>query len=85
MQGEGEVDHQEKPSPLTDKERVMIHDSWTKVYQNCDDVGVAILVRYFFPCSFFSLSCFTFELFFKCKSRAEFVKYLEDDMIPAGK
>ncbi|XP_028267133.1 cytoglobin-1-like [Parambassis ranga] len=53
MQGEGEVDHLERPSPLTDKERVMIQDSWAKVYQNCDDVGVAILVRLFvnFPTS----------------------------------
>ncbi|XP_029945654.1 cytoglobin-1-like [Salarias fasciatus] len=53
MQGEGEVDHLERPSPLTDKERVMIQDSWGKVYQNCDDAGVAILVRLFvnFPSS----------------------------------
>lgn len=48
MQGEGEVDLLERPSPLTDKERVMIQDSWAKVYQNCDDVGVTILVRYIF-------------------------------------
>lgn len=46
MQGEGEVDHLERPSPLTDKDKVNIQDSWAKVYQNCDDVGVAILVRY---------------------------------------
>lgn len=53
MQGEGEVDLLERPSPLTDKERVMIQDSWAKVYQNCDDVGVTILVRLFvnFPSS----------------------------------
>lgn len=58
MQGEGEVDHLERPSPLTDKEKVMIQDSWAKVYENCDDAGVAILVRLFvnFPSSkqFFS-------------------------------
>lgn len=48
MQGEGELDHLERPSPLTDMEKVMIQDSWAKVYQNCDDAGVAILVRYFF-------------------------------------
>ncbi|KAM9393842.1 cytoglobin-1-like [Pholidichthys leucotaenia] len=57
-QGEGEVDHLERPSPLTDKEREMIQDSWGKVYPNCDDVGVTILVRLFvnFPSSkqFFS-------------------------------
>lgn len=53
MQGEGELDHLEQPSPLTDKEKVMIQDSWAKVYQTCDDVGVAILVRLFvnFPSS----------------------------------
>lgn len=52
-EGEGEGDHLEQPSPLTDKERVMIQDSWAKVYQNCDDAGVAILVRLFvnFPSS----------------------------------
>ncbi|TMS15371.1 cytoglobin-1 [Larimichthys crocea] len=52
-EGEGEVDHLERPSPLTDKERVMIQDSWAKVYENCDDNGVAILVRLFvnFPSS----------------------------------
>lgn len=44
---QGELDHLEQPSPLTDKERVMIQDSWAKVYQSCDDAGVAILVRYF--------------------------------------
>lgn len=44
---QGEVDHLEleRPSPLTDKERVMIQDSWAKVFQNCEDVGVAILIR----------------------------------------
>ncbi|XP_077590615.1 cytoglobin-1-like [Stigmatopora nigra] len=53
MQGEGEVDHLERPSPLTDKERMILQDSWAKVYQNCDDVGVAILIRLFvnFPSS----------------------------------
>ncbi|XP_013885922.1 cytoglobin-1 [Austrofundulus limnaeus] len=52
---QGEVDHLEleRPSPLTDKERVMIQDSWAKVFQNCEDVGVAILIRLFvnFPIS----------------------------------
>uniref|UniRef100_G3PGV5 superoxide dismutase n=1 Tax=Gasterosteus aculeatus aculeatus TaxID=481459 RepID=G3PGV5_GASAC len=57
-EGDGEGDPLERPSPLTDKERLMIQDSWAKVYQSCDDVGVAILVRLFvnFPSSkqFFS-------------------------------
>ncbi|XP_053298814.1 cytoglobin-1 [Pleuronectes platessa] len=42
MQGDGEVVHLEQPSPLTEKEQQMIQGSWTKVYQNCDDAGVAI-------------------------------------------
>lgn len=53
MQREGEVDCLEQPSPLTDTEKVMIQDSWAKVFQTCDDVGVAILIRLFvnFPLS----------------------------------
>ncbi|KAG7504440.1 cytoglobin-1-like [Solea senegalensis] len=55
---QGEVDLLEQPSPLNDKERLMIQDSWSKVYEHCDDAGVAILVRLFvnFPSSkqFFS-------------------------------
>lgn len=47
MQGEGELDHLEQSSPLSDKERLMIQDSWAKVYQTGDDAGVAILIRYF--------------------------------------
>lgn len=52
-QEDGKPDHLERPGPLTDKERVMIQDSWAKVYENCDDAGVAILVRLFvnFPSS----------------------------------
>ncbi|KAL0993077.1 hypothetical protein UPYG_G00102940 [Umbra pygmaea] len=48
----------ECPDPLSDSEREMIQDTWTKVYKSCDDVGVAILIRLFvnFPSSkqFFS-------------------------------
>lgn len=43
--GGGVMEPLEEPSPLTDKEKVMIQDSWAKVYQSCDDAGVAILVR----------------------------------------
>lgn len=46
MQRDGELDHMEQPSPLTEKEKLMIQNSWAKVFQNCDDAGVAILVRY---------------------------------------
>ncbi|KAM4595948.1 cytoglobin-1-like isoform 1-T2 [Polymixia lowei] len=48
-----EADPLERPSPLTDRETATIQDTWAKVYQNCDDVGVAILIRLFvnFPSS----------------------------------
>ncbi|XP_037544841.1 cytoglobin-1 [Nematolebias whitei] len=52
---QGKVDHLdlERPSPLNDTERVMVQDSWAQVFQNCEDVGVAILIRLFvnFPVS----------------------------------
>ncbi|XP_017283585.1 cytoglobin-1-like [Kryptolebias marmoratus] len=48
-----EVDHLEleleleRPSPLTDEERVLVQDSWAQVFQNCEDVGVTILIKLF--------------------------------------
>uniref|UniRef100_A0A3P8ZS97 superoxide dismutase n=1 Tax=Esox lucius TaxID=8010 RepID=A0A3P8ZS97_ESOLU len=47
------ADRLERPDPLLDSEREMIQDTWAKVYQNCDDAGVAILIRLFvnFPSS----------------------------------
>ncbi|XP_030263503.1 cytoglobin-1-like isoform X1 [Sparus aurata] len=53
MQGEGELNHLERPSPLNEREKVLIQDSWAKVYENCEDAGVAILLRLFvnFPSS----------------------------------
>ncbi|XP_020342369.2 cytoglobin-1 [Oncorhynchus kisutch] len=53
QQGEITADRLERLDPLCDSEREMIKDTWAKVYQNCDDVGVAILIRLFvkFPSS----------------------------------
>uniref|UniRef100_A0A673WXP7 superoxide dismutase n=1 Tax=Salmo trutta TaxID=8032 RepID=A0A673WXP7_SALTR len=53
QQGEVKADRLERLDPLCDSEREMIKDTWAKVYQNCDDVGVAILIRLFvnFPSS----------------------------------
>lgn len=48
MQSEREVDLLERPGPLTDKDKVLIQESWAKVYENSVDNGVAILLRYFF-------------------------------------
>lgn len=44
---QGELEHPERPDPLSETEKELIQESWTKVYQNCEDVGVAILVRLF--------------------------------------
>ncbi|KAM6957016.1 cytoglobin-2-like [Aplochiton taeniatus] len=53
VHGEGEADRLERPDPITEGEREILQDSWAKVYQTCDDVGVAILIRLFvnFPSS----------------------------------
>ncbi|XP_034046906.1 cytoglobin-1-like [Thalassophryne amazonica] len=47
MQDEGLADHLERASPLTDKEKTAVQEIWAKVFINSDDVGVAILVRFF--------------------------------------
>ncbi|KAM9780490.1 cytoglobin-1-like [Neosynchiropus ocellatus] len=52
VQGEGELERPEKPSPLTDAEKQLIQQSWEKV-SNRDTVGVTVLLRFFkdFPSS----------------------------------
>ncbi|CAL8302849.1 unnamed protein product [Merluccius merluccius] len=48
--GEEEVEVEaeaEAPVPLSDGERLIIQDTWAKVYLNSEDVGVAILLRLF--------------------------------------
>ncbi|XP_056144508.1 cytoglobin-1-like [Lampris incognitus] len=47
VQGAREADHLEPPDPLTDREKGIIQDTWAKVYQSRDEVGVAILIRLF--------------------------------------
>ncbi|XP_072530628.1 cytoglobin-1 [Salminus brasiliensis] len=59
MEGNGGVQEQmERPETLTDGERATIQNTWTKVYQNKEAAGVAVLMRLFtsFPSSkqFFS-------------------------------
>ncbi|KAJ8399695.1 hypothetical protein AAFF_G00408000 [Aldrovandia affinis] len=46
-QGGGEMEHRERVDPLSEAERGMIQDTWGRVYENCDDVGVSILIRFF--------------------------------------
>lgn len=35
----------ERAEPLSDAEREIIQDTWGRVYEHCDDVGVSILIR----------------------------------------
>ncbi|CAL8273203.1 unnamed protein product [Lota lota] len=42
-----EAEEMEVPIPLSEGERVIIEDTWAKVYLNSEDVGVAILLRLF--------------------------------------
>ncbi|XP_030638038.1 cytoglobin-2 isoform X2 [Chanos chanos] len=37
----------ERAEPLSDTERAIVQDTWARVYESCEDVGVAILVRFF--------------------------------------
>ncbi|XP_056443206.1 cytoglobin-2 [Gadus chalcogrammus] len=48
----GEMEHEEddrpeRAEPLTDAEREIIQDTWGRVYENCEDVGVSVLIRFF--------------------------------------
>uniref|UniRef100_A0A668AKU0 superoxide dismutase n=1 Tax=Myripristis murdjan TaxID=586833 RepID=A0A668AKU0_9TELE len=46
----GEMEHEERPErvePLSDAEREIIRDTWGRVYENCEDVGVSVLIRFF--------------------------------------
>ncbi|XP_064821012.1 cytoglobin-2-like [Oncorhynchus masou masou] len=37
----------ERAEPLTDAEREIIQNTWVHVYENCEDVGVSVLIRFF--------------------------------------
>uniref|UniRef100_A0A671K2I1 Cytoglobin 2 n=1 Tax=Sinocyclocheilus anshuiensis TaxID=1608454 RepID=A0A671K2I1_9TELE len=41
----GEEGEGERPEPLTDVELGIIQDTWARVYESCEDVGVFILIR----------------------------------------
>ncbi|KAK0153911.1 Cytoglobin-2 [Merluccius polli] len=42
-----EDDRPERAEPLSDAEREIIQDTWARVYENCEDVGVSVLIRFF--------------------------------------
>uniref|UniRef100_A0A4W4FEK1 superoxide dismutase n=2 Tax=Electrophorus electricus TaxID=8005 RepID=A0A4W4FEK1_ELEEL len=43
----GEAERGERAEPLSDAERGIVQDTWARVYESCEDVGVAILIRFF--------------------------------------
>ncbi|XP_034264458.1 cytoglobin [Pantherophis guttatus] len=47
VQGEMEIERWERSEELSDPERKVIQETWNRVYVNCEDVGVSILIRFF--------------------------------------
>ncbi|XP_026557838.1 cytoglobin isoform X2 [Pseudonaja textilis] len=47
VQGEMEIERWERSEELSDAERKVIQETWNRVYANCEDVGVSILIRFF--------------------------------------
>uniref|UniRef100_A0A2D4I493 superoxide dismutase n=1 Tax=Micrurus lemniscatus lemniscatus TaxID=129467 RepID=A0A2D4I493_MICLE len=47
VQGEIEIERWERSEELSDAERKVIQETWNRVYANCEDVGVSILIRFF--------------------------------------
>ncbi|XP_026523307.1 cytoglobin isoform X1 [Notechis scutatus] len=47
VQGEREIERWERSEELSDAERKVIQETWNRVYANCEDVGVSILIRFF--------------------------------------
>ncbi|XP_077183802.1 cytoglobin isoform X2 [Paroedura picta] len=47
VQGEMEIERWERSEEMSDAEKKMIQETWSRVYANCEDVGVSILIRFF--------------------------------------
>ncbi|KAM8785933.1 cytoglobin isoform 1-T1 [Rhynchonycteris naso] len=45
--GEMEIERKERSEELSEEERKAVQATWARLYANCEDVGVAILVRFF--------------------------------------
>uniref|UniRef100_G3QGB6 Cytoglobin n=1 Tax=Gorilla gorilla gorilla TaxID=9595 RepID=G3QGB6_GORGO len=45
--GEMEIERRERSEELSEAERKAVQAMWARLYANCEDVGVAILVRFF--------------------------------------
>lgn len=46
VQGEMEIERWERSEEISDAEKKVIQETWSRVYANCEDVGVSILIRY---------------------------------------
>lgn len=46
VQGEMEIERWERSEEISDAEKKVIQEIWSRVYANCEDVGVSILIRY---------------------------------------
>ncbi|XP_050175195.1 cytoglobin isoform X2 [Myiozetetes cayanensis] len=47
VQGEMEIERWERSEEISDAEKKVIQEIWSRVYANCEDVGVSILIRFF--------------------------------------
>uniref|UniRef100_A0A8D0ECP7 superoxide dismutase n=1 Tax=Salvator merianae TaxID=96440 RepID=A0A8D0ECP7_SALMN len=47
VQGEMEIERWERGEEMSDAEKKVIQETWSRVYANCEDVGVSILIRFF--------------------------------------
>ncbi|XP_060242322.1 cytoglobin isoform X2 [Meriones unguiculatus] len=45
--GDMEIERRERSEELSEAERKAVQATWARLYANCEDVGVAILVRFF--------------------------------------
>nr|XP_033818134.1 cytoglobin [Geotrypetes seraphini] len=47
VQGDMEKEHWERSEEISDAEKKVIQETWSRVYTKCEDVGVSILIRFF--------------------------------------
>lgn len=49
MEGDGGVELTQSPETLTEDDVCVIQDTWRPVYENRENAGVAVLIRYACP------------------------------------
>ncbi|XP_068120164.1 cytoglobin [Hyperolius riggenbachi] len=47
VQEENDSERWERPEEITETEKGIIKETWERVYANCEDVGVSVLIRFF--------------------------------------